>query len=60
MSRSFGTYFNSRLALKQSIDLRGCFSQFKDDNADGLSLGKEKDAEMRKADRKDGGGFEVN
>jgi len=40
--------------------LRGCFSQFEDDDAGGLSPGKEEDVEVRKADRKDVGGLDVN
>ena len=50
----------SRLTSTSSTELRGCFSQFKADNAGGLTPGKADNAEMRKTDRKTVIDFEVN
>jgi len=39
--------------LKKRIDLRGCFSSNKADDAGGLAPVKEENADRRKIDRKD-------
>jgi len=45
--------FNTALWLKKRIDLRGCFSSNKVDDAGGLTPVKEENAGRRKTDRKD-------
>jgi len=44
---------NTASWLKKRIDLRGCFSSNKADDAGGLAPVKEENADRRKTDRKD-------
>jgi len=46
-------YFYTASWLKKRIDLRGCFSSNKADDAGGLTPVKEENAGRRKTDRKD-------